>query len=313
MTGETKAGVAQDQPTFTVREVLRGGARLLSQAGIESAQLDADVLLRHVLRVDREELYLSYEKSLSGRAHELYQKVISRRALNEPVAYITQSREFWSVDFRVTSDVLIPRPETELLVEVALELSTANINGSRLRMVDLGTGSGAIAICLAKERPGAEICATDVSESALDVARENAARHGVEHKIHFVEGDLFTPLYGRNSYFHLIVSNPPYVRREEWQLLAPDVRDWEPRLALDGGEDGMDLYRRIVKDAPLYLADGGFLVLEFGIEMGQEISRLIAAAGCYEPARVHQDFAGKDRVVAARIGHRGDRGSVFSG
>jgi release factor glutamine methyltransferase len=218
------------------------------------------------------------------------------------VAYITGRREFWSRDFLVTPAVLVPRPETELLVETVVGLYEAEsqISDLKLRILELGTGSGAIAVTLAKEIGGAEIWATDISSEALEVARSNARRHGVEEQIRFLAGSLFEPLRDRPSFFDAIVANPPYVRRDDLATLPRDVRDFEPRLALDGGPDGLDFYRRIIPEAGRYLAAAGFVAVEIGADMGEEIARLFAAAGGYTPPRLHQDYAGKDRVVGAR-------------
>ena len=228
--------------------------------------------------------------------------MLARRATGEPVAYITGRREFWSLDFFVTPAALVPRPETELLVEATVGLFEAEsqILDLGFRVLDLGTGSGAIAVALAKEIGNAEIWATDISSDALQIAEINARRHGVEEKVHFFAGNLFEPVSDRPEFFNMIVSNPPYIRRGALDTLPRDVRDFEPRVALDGGRDGLDFYRRIIPGARRHLAAGRFLALEIGADMGDEIVRLFVDAGGYAPPRLYRDYAGKDRVLCAR-------------
>ncbi|MBI2989374.1 MAG: peptide chain release factor N(5)-glutamine methyltransferase [Deltaproteobacteria bacterium] len=291
---------SREPSPVTVRQALRAGAEFLAQMGIDTSRLDAELLLGKVLGCGREQLYLDYEVKLGVPASNLYDSLLERRARREPAAYITGQREFWSLAFYVTPDVLVPRPETERAVEVALRLVKMLDKKRSLKILDLGTGSGAIAVSLATELDNVQIWATDLSARALRVARTNAVRHGVKEKIHFLKGDVFGPVKGQKELFDLIVSNPSYVRHKEMQELPPEVRDWEPRLALDGGADGLDFYRRIAEKASLYLADGGCVVLEIGADMREEICRLIASVGCYSTTTVYQDYAGKDRVVVTR-------------
>jgi release factor glutamine methyltransferase len=295
-----KAECHSDAPT--VRQALREATASLSDAGIESARLDAELLLAEALGLDRSMLYLHYEAPLDARAEERVRSLLARRVDGEPAAYITGRREFWSLDFLVTPAVIVPRPETEMLVEVAVGLFEAEsqISDRKFQILDLGTGSGAISISLAKEIANAEVWATDVSSGALEIARANARRHGVEEKIQFLHGDLFEPVSDRGEIFDLIVSNPPYVRSDEIDALPRDVRDFEPRVALDGGADGLEFYRRIIPGALRYLSDGGFLALEIGAEMGLEVARLFVQADGYTPPRRYRDYAGRDRVVRAR-------------
>ena len=286
---------------LTVAQALQEGAASLSRAGVESARLDAELLLAEALNFERSRLYLDHGMALDPRAGKRFRLLLSRRVGGEPVAYISGRREFWSLDFLVTRAVLVPRPETELLVEVAVGLVEAEFQtaGRRLQMMDLGTGSGAIAVALAREISDVEIWATDVSLEVLQVAQANARRHGVEEKIRFLSADLFEPVRAR-GFFQMIVSNPPYVRRREFDGLVREVRDFEPRVGLDGGPDGLDFYRRIIPQAQFHLAAGGFIALEIGADMGAEVTRLFADAGGYSHARVYRDYAGRDRVVSAR-------------
>lgn len=296
-----KAKCNSDAPT--VRRALRQATASLSDAGTESAHLDAELLLAEALGLDRSMLYLHYEAPLEARAEERFRSLLARRVDGEPSAYITGRREFWSLDFLVTPAVIVPRPETEMLVEVAVGLFEAEsqISDRKFQILDLGTGSGAISISLAKEIANAEVWATDVSSDALGIARANARRHGVEEKIQFLHGDLFEPVSARGEIFDLIVSNPPYVRRAALETLPRDVRDFEPRVALDGGADGLDFYRRIIPGALRYLTMGGFLAVEIGADMGEDVVRLFTDAGGYAPPQLYRDLAGKERIVCARM------------
>jgi release factor glutamine methyltransferase len=296
-----KAERHADAPT--VRRALRQATASLSDAGIESARLDAELLLAEALGLDRSKLYLHDEAPLEARAEERFRALLARRVGGEPAAYITGRREFWSLDFLVTPAVLVPRPETEMLVEVAVGLLAAKsqISNLKFKILDLGTGSGAIAVSLAKEIGAAEIWATDISADALEVARLNARRHGFERKIHFLSGDVFEPVRDRVEFFDLIVSNPPYVRRAALNALPRDVRDFEPRVALDGGADGLEFYRRIIPGALGYLAMGGFLAVEIGTDIGADVARLFTDSGGYAPPQLYRDLAGKQRIVCARM------------
>jgi release factor glutamine methyltransferase len=283
-------------PTF--RGVLMESARFLLGAGIESPQIDAEVLLRRVLGIERAELYSTLDEPLNTDRQLQFQEMLLRRAGREPVAYITGRKEFWSLDFIVTRDVLIPRPETELLVEVGLKRLAHFVDKPPL-ILDLGTGSGVIAVCMAKERLDAGIYAVDISAAALEIARTNVKRHGVSDRVHLRQGDLFAPLGAKTRSFDLIVSNPPYIRTGEISLLEPEIREWEPTTALDGGVDGMDIYRRIIGEAHEYLAPGGHIVLEIGADLGKTVAELFTGSDYYGQVSVYPDYAGKDRVIAA--------------
>jgi len=294
---ENQTTITTEAKPERLRQALLEGARRLKFAGIEGARLDAEVLLRHALGMEKSEFYLNLDALLPIEDEECFRKLLLRRAQREPVAYITGRKEFWSRDFLVTSDVLIPRPETERLVEVALERSKLCAGRAQLEILDLGTGSGAVAISLGKELPEARITAVDVSIAALEVARRNSERHGVASRIRFSAGDLFEQIADE---FDLIVSNPPYVRREELAALSPEIRDWEPLTALDDGLDELDCYRRIIADAHQYLVPGGHIILEIGADMGKAVAALLNGAGWYAPSLVCQDYAARDRIIVAR-------------
>jgi release factor glutamine methyltransferase len=286
----------------TLRGVLEQGTRQLCRAGVDSASLDAGVLLRHVLGLEQGEIFLRLEERLSLRDQEEFQQLLDRRAAREPLAYITGHKEFWSLDFIVTPAVLIPRPETELLVELALDCARELLRREPIKILDIGTGSGAIAVSLAKHLPESTIWAVDVSTAALGIAEANAKRHGVDKRVEFLCGDLFDALDEAEAKFDVIVSNPPYIRHAELSGLAPEIRDWEPLTALDGGADGLGYYRSIIRAAPGHLNDDGRMMLEIGSDMAEPVIALIALAGCFAPANVHRDYAGHDRVVAAVTG-----------
>jgi release factor glutamine methyltransferase len=289
---------AASTETTTLRSAMARGWGCLRDAGIDSAQIDTEVLLQHVLGIEKAQLYSGLDEPLSAGHRRQFEEMLDRRIRREPVAYITGRKEFWSLDFVIRSSALIPRPETELLVEVALERlkSTA---GATPAILDLGAGSGIIAVCLAKERLKANIVAVDIASGALEVARINSRLHGVSERIDLIQGNLFAALGAEKRLFDLIVSNPPYIRTSEIPLLAPEISQWEPTIALDGGSDGMEYYRRIIGAAHEYLAPGSSIVLEMGAGMGSYVAELFARSGRYGPASVYQDYEGKDRVIAA--------------
>lgn len=286
----------------TLAGALQLGAARLSQVGIESARLDAEVLLRHVLGLEQDGLYLRLDDPLRSRDQEQFQQLLERRVAREPLAYITGHKEFWSLNFIVTPAVLIPRPETELLVELTLAYAHEYRHAVPFRILDIGTGSGAIAVSLAAHLPDAEVWATDISKAALRLAEANAQRYDLEKRMRFFHGDLFEALDPTSAMFDFIVSNPPYIRRTDLAALASEICQWEPAVALDGGTDGLKLYRRIIGAAPSRLAEGGRLLLEIGSDQAQAVVGISVGAGCYLPASIHRDYAGRDRVVAAMKG-----------
>ena len=235
------------QKSWTIKELLLVTADYLKKKDIDSPRLTSEILLAHQLDIDRVTLYLNFDQPLTEKELSGYRTLIKRRIKHEPLQYITGTQEFWSLDFVVNSQVLIPRPETELLVELAIERLKAlpDLGNHLPNIVDLGTGCGAIAISLAKEIGKTKIWATDISLAAIDIARINAEKHGVSEKIEYTQGDLWQPLEGKGATFDLIVSNPPYVSSEEYEDLPPEVRSYEPRLALDGGEGGFYFIREI--------------------------------------------------------------------
>ena len=283
-----------------LRDKIGQAAQSLARAGIDSAALDAEVLLSYALGLRREQLILRADSLLSAEQTDCFAALLRRRRRREPMAYIIGRQEFWSLDFQVSPNVLIPRPESERLVEVALTLAAQAASTKPLRVLDLGTGSGAIAVSLATEIPAAEIIATDISPTALAVARQNARINGVAERIEFRCGDLIDALTDQTAPFDLILSNSPYIRRAEFAALAPEVSVYEPRAALDGGADGLDFYRRIAAGAWRFLAANGALALEIGADMGHEVCAVLDHSGRYQKVVVLQDYAARDRVAVAK-------------
>lgn len=277
----------------TPLELTRLAAGYLREKGVEGARLDAELLLAHALGVPRLQLYLQFEKPLEEAEVSAYRELVRRRARREPAAYLTGVKEFWSLPLRVDPRVLVPRPETERLVEAALERASAEEG----RLLDLGTGSGAIALAFLSERRGWSAVGVDASAGALEVAAANAGALGLAERFEARLGDLFAPASGER--FDLVVSNPPYVPRGDLDGLEPEVARFEPRAALDGGPDGLDVLRRIADRAPAHLAPGGWLALEFGIGQAEAVRELLAAAGLAEIA-ILDDYAGIPRVAVGR-------------
>lgn len=267
-------------------------ATLLRQARERIDPAEAELLLAHALGRSRTWLLVHADDEIAADDAARFEALVERRVAGEPVAYLTGSRGFWTLDFAVTPATLIPRPETELLVELALARIPADADA---RIADLGTGSGAIALAIAKERPRSRVVATDASVEALDVARENAKRNGIGN-VEFRHGDWFAPLAGET--FDLIASNPPYIALGDPHLGEGDLR-FEPASALSSGSDGLDAIRAIVRDAPSHLRAGGWLLLEHGWEQGEAVCALLHAAGFVE-ITTERDLEGRDRVTLGR-------------
>jgi release factor glutamine methyltransferase len=286
-----------------LRAALRAAIARLEESGVPSAPLAAELLLMHVLQRDRTWLYAHPEFELSPEDAAAYAHLIERRSEGVPTQYLTGRQEFWGLEFQVGPGVLIPRPETEHTIEVALERLGAR-RAEPLRIVDVGTGSGCIAITLARELPRAEIVATDISAAALDYAQRNAARHGVSKRIQFLRADLLEAAMealGRaESRFDLIVSNPPYVGRNDAGSLPREVREHEPAEALFAGDDGLQIYPALIDEAARKLAPSGIVVLEIGYNGAQYVGSLLSASQ-WTDLRVTRDLAGIERVISARL------------
>ena len=289
--------------TWTVEAILQWTTRHFKKHNIPTPRLDAEVLLAHLLKTDRVGVYTSYDRPLDSKERRIFRDMVKRRIKHEPVAYITGHREFFSLDFLVRPGVLIPRPETEILVEKVYEMRLA-LGNKRISLLDLGTGSGNIAISLARRLPGDKITACDISEDAIDIAKDNARRLKVD-TVEFLQGNLFTPVKGRR--FDMIVSNPPYIDREAYKKLEADIRDFEPQSALDGGCDGLDFYRHIVNVSPNFLGNAGLLLVEIGAFQAVAIKDILTASGSIRYRQVQKDYAGYDRVI---VGQKVDNSDV---
>lgn len=284
----------------TLIEILTAATKHLQASGSDTPRLDAEVLLGHVLGLERIQLYVQHDRPLVPEELNAYRRVIARRARREPVAYIVGMKEFRSLTFRIDRRVLVPRPETEILVEEALRELEARFPAERHgRVADVGTGSGAIAVAMAKERAALHIVATDVDPAALDLARENVRLHSLSDRVELRRGDLLAPLAAER--FWAVVSNPPYIAESEWGDLPPEVRVYEPKGALLAGKDGLAVIRRLVDEAPGVLVPGGFLALEIGAGQAEAVVALARERG-YASWRVVKDLAGRDRVVVLGLG-----------
>jgi release factor glutamine methyltransferase len=332
--------MSANESQIDVRSALKQGLAQLREAHVPSFTLAAELLLLHVLGRDRTWLYSHPEEKITSADADRYFALITRRKTGEPTQHLTGKQEFWGLEFEVTSDVLIPRPETEHLIEVALDRLAVRelragrkqtLTGESLQIADIGTGSGCIAIALAKELPGATIYATDISPSALSVAQRNAARHSVSDRMHFLESNLLdgfidrgalaaglsivgaqhaAPLLGKDAphespvtshqslFLDLIASNPPYIGRREAATLMREVRDHEPEIALFGGEEGYELYADLITQAAAHLKPGGILVLELGHNSLSAVQPLLDPPAWANVA-VTNDLAGIPRVIAA--------------
>jgi release factor glutamine methyltransferase len=278
---------------WSVRRVLSWAADDLKRRGNDGARLDVELLLGRVLGLDRIGLIMQSERPLAPGELAAFRELFKRRRLGEPVAYLLGGREFYGISLRVDARVLIPRPDTERLVEVALERTRArSMQGNAL---DLCTGSGCVAIAFARQRPTWNVTASDISSDAVALARDNAHRTGAVRNLRVVQGSLFAAVAGQR--FELVTANPPYIATAELAQLPVDVRDFEPRLALDGGPDGLDLVREIAALAPSQLTEGGVLALEIGADQGPAALEILKARG-YRDVQLARDLGGRDRVVS---------------
>ena len=286
---------------MTVLQAIQRSVDFLAKKGVESPRLHAELLLAHVLQVPRMKLYLDFERVLTDDQQNSLRELVRRRGLREPLQHILGSACFCGLDLAVNRDVLVPRPETEILAELGwqfLKNLAARPGSAPPSALDFGTGSGCIAIALAAQCPAARVSALDISPAALALARQNAAKHAVDSRIEFFAGDGFAALPA-DARFDLIISNPPYIPAAGIASLDPEVRDHDPRVALDGGADGLDFYRRLAREAAAFLRPGGRIMLEFGD--GQET----AVAAAFEREKwivesVKPDYNARPRILAAR-------------
>ena len=289
---------SQGGECWPVTAAIRVATDALIEAGIESARLDAEVLAATAIGISRERL-LTWSPPLPADAIRRFDSYLERRKAHEPIAYIIGRKEFFSLEFEVTPTVLIPRPETETVVAAALEILRKRTRARELRVLEIGVGSGAIAIAIGVNEPRADIVATDISADALALARHNATRHGVAARIHFELTDLWPAGAPSERLFDLVISNPPYIASSAISGLPPEVACYEPRIALDGGADGLDFYRRIAAGTRRYLAAGGHAVVEIGTGQAAEVTALFGAHGADDLSTI-LDLAGCPRVIVAR-------------
>ncbi|MEN6621189.1 MAG: peptide chain release factor N(5)-glutamine methyltransferase [Smithella sp.] len=279
-----------------VRDILNETARNLAIAGIPSPRLDAEVLLAFCLDRERLDFIKNPDEQVSEQMQASFQNLVTRRLAWEPVAYLTGHKEFWSFVLEVNSSVLIPRPDTEVLVEEALKIYNQQ-SWSRISILDIGTGSGAIALALASEIPHALLTATDISATALATARRNAIKLNLDHRINFQIGNLFEPIH---DLFDMIVSNPPYIAEEDYDKLPAGVKDYEPAEALQAGPGGLFFYQKIIMQALDYLKEDGWLLLEIGAAQGDQVHNILETSGQYCDIGITNDYAGLQRVIKAR-------------
>jgi release factor glutamine methyltransferase len=283
---------------WTIQKLLTWVTEYLTQKGVDAPRLSAELLLSHVLGLKRIELYTQYNRVVPQEQLVQLRGLVRRAGEHEPVAYLVGRTEFYSLEVEVTPDCLIPRPETELLVQQSIELLRKRTGPHDV--CDLCTGCGIVAVAIARNVPDAKVLATDLSEAALAVAARNVEKHQVQDRIELRHGDLFDPLVPRLDQFDLIACNPPYVSAAEYETLDRNVRDYEPRLALYAGRDGLDVYRRIVPKVDQFLKPDGVLLLEIGYQQGPAVRELLEGTGAFAPIRIDKDLQGHDRVVTAQ-------------
>jgi len=287
---------------WTIITLLQWTTAYFKTHGIESPRMDAELLLAHSLGVERIDLYLRHDQPLNPDELNRFRQLVKRRTAREPVAYITGRKEFWTLALAVGPEVLIPRPETECVVEAVLAALETDTDAQKGRFLDLGTGSGAIALALAHSCPEARVVAVDRSCQALRVAHGNARRHGLQDRVHLAAGNWFDLFAGGRTRFDIIVSNPPYIPSPVIDSLQPEIVRYEPRGALDGGPDGLDAVRQIIRQAPAYLPSGGGLFLEIGHDQYPAVRRLAQTCGAYRDVTCRSDYSGQDRVACLTKG-----------
>jgi len=285
--------------TWTIQKLLNWVTEHFTDKGIDSPRLSAELLISHVVGLKRIELYTQFDKAIDKQQLDRLHELVERAGQNEPVAYLTGKTEFYSLELNVTADCMIPRPETELLVERAIEFLRKR-TGKQF-ICDLCTGCGCIAVAIAKNFTNAGIIATDISDAALNIAAKNVEKHQLGKRIRLLCGDLFDPIVPQLDVgkFDLIVCNPPYVSTAEFEKLDKNIKDYEPKLALFAGDDGLDIYRRIIEKADRFLKPDAALMLEIGFAQGKAIKELLEQAGTFGEIRIEKDPHDNDRIATA--------------
>jgi len=286
--------------TRTIQNLVNQTTQYLTDKGVDSPRLSAELLLCHVLQMQRIELYTHFDKAVTKEQVDKLQELVKRTGENEPIAYLTGKSEFYSLEFEIRPACLIPRPETELLVERAIEFLRTR-KGPQL-VCDLCTGCGCIAVAIAKNFANCEIIATDISDAALETAAKNVEKNNLRNRIKLLCGDLLDAIIPHLDVekFDLIVCNPPYVSAMEFEKLEKNVKDYEPRLALYAGTDGLDIYRKIIQQVDAFLKADGALMLEIGYAQGQAVHKLLEDTGVFSEIRIEKDFHDNDRIVIAQ-------------
>ncbi len=283
----------------TIQKLLNQATQYLTDKGVDSPRLSAELLLSHVLRVQRIELYTRFDKSVIKEQVDKLQELVKRASENEPIAYLIGKTEFYSLELEISHACLVPRPETELLVERAIEFLRTRT--SRQFVCDLCTGCGCVAVAIAKNFANAGIIATDISDAALETAAKNIEKHNLRNRIKLLCGDLFDAIIPHLDVekFDLIVCNPPYISTAEFEKLEKNVKDYEPRLALYAGTDGLDIYRKIAQQVDAFLKADGALILEIGYAQGQAVKELLENINIFREIRIEKDFHDNDRIIFA--------------
>ena len=285
----------------TVQSARQEAAEALAGGGVGHPRLEAEILIKHILNVRKEELILHPQRELTEPQEEQFQQMIHRRLRREPIAYITGCKEFWSLDFEVSPKVLIPRPETEGIIERQIQIAGPENRNRPLQILDVGTGSGILAVVSALEFPEAQVTAIDVSEDALNVARTNARKHHVADRIEWLAMDMKKPWsFQTVGGFDFILSNPPYIPSQILDDLMPDVRDYEPRSALDGGPDGLMFIGTILPQTVHHLKPGGSVIMEVGDDQAEAVKSLLQDNSCFENFTIIPDLSGRGRILSAR-------------
>lgn len=287
-------------PEWTIIKILQWTTSYFKSNAIDSPRSTAEILLAHTLGLKRIDLYLRYDQPLVRSELDRFRTLIKRRRNREPVAYILGLKEFWNIELAVTREVLIPRPETECLVEEALALLSKRSSVSSKMILEVGTGSGAVILAIASEKPGHNYFASDISVKAAFAALNNAKMHKLDRKICFFCGNWFLPLKENGKLFDMVLSNPPYIRNNDIKSLQPEISRFEPSEALDGGEDGLCQIRNIISSGHRFLNSGGDLILEIGHDQKEAVYKIVEETGIYQDIYFRKDYSGFDRIVCIR-------------
>ena len=287
-------------PDWTIIKILQCTTSYFRSNLIDSPRSTAEILLAHTLGLKRIDLYLRYDQPLVRSELDCFRALIKRRTNREPVAYIVGLKEFWNIELAVTKEVLIPRPETECLVEEALSALSKESSYSPKRVLEVGTGSGAIILAMASEKPEHNYFASDISVKAAFVALKNAKKQGLDNKICFFCGNWFFPLKEKDRLFDMVLSNPPYIRKGDINSLQPEISRFEPLAALDGGEDGLCQIRNIINSGHKFLNSKGHLILEIGHDQKEAVYKIVEEAGTYQDIYFRKDYSGFDRIICIR-------------